>query len=140
MQGKQCLRDCRICSIKGRMRGSRGQQNSYPAARSGENLVPSDSKSMDSRPWRSDESYLGSRSISSHVHILYPKELKFALKFKAFLRFPHPSSCAQCCGNSEMKKTPALPSGSWQLSWGCTQASLILTYECRTLWKGPHRS
>ena len=70
-----------------------------------------------SRPWRSNESYLGQHKYFFICpHSASPMSSSLQLHLKAFIYSHMQVSVLSATGNSEMNKILALPSGSWQSS------------------------
>lgn len=82
-----------------------------PALGFGENLVPTDYMNVTSRPWRSNESYLG-----QHKYFFICSHSSLQLNLKAFMYSHMQVSVLSATGNSEMNKILTLPPGSWQSS------------------------
>ena len=83
----------------------------------GENLVPTDYMNVTSRPWRSNESYVGQHKYFFICpHSASPMSSSLQLNLKAFVYSHMQVSVLSATGNSEMNKILALPSGSWQSS------------------------
>lgn len=64
---------------------------------------------MASRPWRSNESYLGQRTyFFTCPHSASPMSSNLQLNLKAFIHFPRGSFRAKCCRELSDEKDPGL--------------------------------